>query len=165
MVLRGAVVLTTLAAALKGIRAELSDTIREVTPSERVSAKYARFVEHDGVSKGQPIEEISGPARLFEIKNPETTGQRMDGANTTIEHWEIPIVFCYPRAPRWYSVARGDIDKIRRTLINGHGTHGVSGVNSRWPMSDGVEDPIQAPDDPWDYYTLVVTVITETSTT
>ena len=135
--------MTTLAAALKGIRVEISDTIRETGPQERVSADVAAFVEHDYADKGQPIEEIAGPARLFEIKEPMGVDNPMDGGDTTRQQWQIDVVFCYPRESKWFSVARGDIEKIRLALLNDHGGHGVSGVNSRWEATADYEGVVK----------------------
>ena len=155
--------MATLEQALTGIRKEIADEIRQVAPVRPVKTVWGRFVEHDAVHKGQPIEEQSGPARLFEIKMPTPTGERQDGYTETIERYDIPVVFCYPRESRWYAVARGDLDKIRRHLTNDHGGHGVAGVNARWVIGDGLEEMMQSPDDPWDYYTLTVAVITQTT--
>ena len=156
--------MTTLTAALKGIRAEISDTIRETGPQERVSAGVAAFKEHDYADKGQPIEEIAGPARLFEIKEPVGVDNPMDGGDTTRQQWQIDVVFCYPRESKWFSIARGDIEKIRLALLNDHGGHGVSGVSSRWVIGNPGDIPAdRSSADPWDYYTLPIAVITETT--
>ena len=159
--------MTTLTAALKGIRAEISDFIRETVPQERVSADVAAFKEHDYADKGQPIEEIAGPARLFEIKKPipvdSSDGPPPQGGSMRFGRYEIPVVFCYPRDSKWYAIAQDDILKIASNLTTDYNGHGVSGIDSRHIVGPVMPTVEESPEDPWDYYTLIITVWTATS--
>ena len=153
--------MTTLTAALKGIRAEISATIRKIGPEERVSADVASFKEHDYADKGQPIEEIAGPARLFEIKTPMFVRNARTGSDTEDKIYHLPVTFLYPRGRisekndnDWSDIANGDIDKLKHTFVIDPGGSGVSGVYMRWIDMENPVDIEPSAEDPVDYYTV-----------
>ena len=153
--------MTTLEQALTGLRDELSSTIMGIQSTRTVSSGV-RFKEHIGVDKEQPIFEKSGPARLFEIGIPTNASVRRGGSVSRHE-WRIPVTFCYPRKSKWHSVALDDVNQIRAYLGVTHGSSDVAGVMTRRIIGGVDPEIIENAKDPWDYYTVYIDVITETT--
>lgn len=140
--------------ALRELSAEVSWSIRAITPNRPIEAKWSRFKEHDPHKTQRHITDISGIARLFEIGEFLDNGTSYQGYTTEGLNFESYVTFAYPRDPDWHRAALDDISEIRHWFVNHQGGSGVDGISSRifdYETKVVIEKNM---DDPWDYYTI-----------
>ena len=124
---------------LRELRAEIIQTIMQQAVTRKISERTSRFTVHDAEDMGQPIQDQTGPARLFEVGGPELVSVERTGSTTETKLFRFPITFLYPRGridkvshSSWGDIAAADIDLLRHYFLNNYGGSNVEGVNGRW---------------------------------
>lgn len=143
--------MATPSTAFGSLRTEVEQRICSLTPNRQVKAR-AIFSVYEPV-KSKPINEWTGKSRTFAV-----------GDFTKVEHWHsgyseqgilysAPIVIVYARGPVWNLAAIDDCHQIyHHILVNPYNSNGVS---NRF-ISNSPPTVSNHPDQPWDYYTIML---------